>query len=142
MHQCSSYQGITTGSYRSQLKEREGVLRPDLNIFFDQVTYDSKRDRMLYFTGGRTLSYAVRERRWSDASPDSQARRRLAQDLSATIRSTMRSFWRPERMWPSQGRMASHRLYRNLDLRWSKLALALAEYRKRASPLDVHTSRL
>src|SRR5687768_9589184 len=39
MHHCASYQGITTGSYRPQLKEREGVLRPDLNIVFDQVAY-------------------------------------------------------------------------------------------------------
>jgi hypothetical protein len=69
MHHCTSYQGITTGSYRPQLKEREGVLRPDLNIVFDQLAYDTKRSRMIYFTGGRTFAYDVRSRKWSDAAP-------------------------------------------------------------------------
>jgi hypothetical protein len=72
MHLCNSYQGITTGSYRPQLKVREGVLRPDLNIVFDQVAYDSKRSRMIYFTGGRTFAYDVRSRKWSDAVSQSQ----------------------------------------------------------------------
>ena len=66
LYMCNSYQGITTGSYRPQLKEREGVLRPDLNIVYDQVTYDTKRHRMVYFTGGRTFAYDVEGRRWSD----------------------------------------------------------------------------
>jgi hypothetical protein len=66
MHMCSYYQGITIGSHRPQLKEREGVLRPDLNIVFDQVTYDSKRNQMVYFTGGRTFAYDVKKRTWSD----------------------------------------------------------------------------
>lgn len=66
LHQCSSYQGITIGSHRPQLKLREGILRPDLNIVFDQVTYDSKRGRMVYFTGGRTFAYDVVNREWSD----------------------------------------------------------------------------
>jgi len=66
MHMCSYYQGITIGSHRPQLKEREGVLRPDLNVIFDQVTYDSKRNRMVYFTGGRTFSYNLDIRKWSD----------------------------------------------------------------------------
>lgn len=64
MHMVNSYQGITPGYYRPQLKEREGVLRPDLNIVGDQVTYDSKRRRMVYFTGGRTFAYQVEERNW------------------------------------------------------------------------------
>lgn len=69
MHQVSSYQGITTGSYRPQLKLRAGVLRPDLNIVFDQLAYDSRRSRMLYFTGGRTLAYDVRKREWQALDP-------------------------------------------------------------------------
>ncbi len=73
VHECNSYQGITTGSYRPQLAEREGVLRPDLNIVFDQLAYDSKRARMVYFTGGRTFAYDVRSRSWSDAAPDAPA---------------------------------------------------------------------
>jgi len=70
LHGCSSYQGITTGSYRPQLKEREGVLRPDMNIVFDQVTWDSRRQRMVYFTGGRTFAYDPSERKWSDLTPE------------------------------------------------------------------------
>jgi len=66
MHLCSYYQGITTGSHRPQLKVRQGVLRPDLNIVFDQATYDSKRSRMVYFTGGRTFAYDAVSRQWSD----------------------------------------------------------------------------
>ncbi len=73
MHECNSYQGIATGSARPQLKMREGVLRPDLNLVFDQVTYDTKRSRMIYFTGGRTFSYETRARKWSDAAPDTAA---------------------------------------------------------------------
>ena len=69
LHGCSSYQGITTGSYRPQLKEREGVLRPDMNIVFDQVTWDSRRQRMVYFTGGRTFAYDPARRKWSDLAP-------------------------------------------------------------------------
>lgn len=69
VHECDAYQGITTGSYRPQLKMRAGVLRPDLNIVFDQVAYDAKRARMVYFTGGRTFSYDVRARKWADAAP-------------------------------------------------------------------------
>jgi hypothetical protein len=73
VHECNSYYGITTGSYRPELKLREGVLRPDLNIVFDQVAYDSKRGRMIYFTGGRTFAYDAGARTWSDAAPDSPA---------------------------------------------------------------------
>lgn len=69
MYLCQNYHGITTGSYRPQLKVRDGVLRPDLNIVFDQVTYDSKRARMVYFTGGRTFGYDVRKRSWADIAP-------------------------------------------------------------------------
>jgi len=69
VHECNSYQGITTGSYRTGLVEREGVLRPDLNIVFDQLAYDTKRARLVYFTGGRTLAYDVLNRAWSDAAP-------------------------------------------------------------------------
>ncbi len=66
MHLCGYYQGITTGSRRPQLKVRQGVLRPDLNMVFDQLAYDSKRSRMVYFTGGRTFAYEVKKRAWSD----------------------------------------------------------------------------
>ena len=65
LYQCASYQGITTGSRRPQLKLRDGVLRPDLNIVFDQLAYDSHRDRMVFFTGGRTFAYDISTREWS-----------------------------------------------------------------------------
>jgi hypothetical protein len=70
MHHVNSYQGITPGYYRPQLRERGGILRPDLNIVGDQVTYDSRRHRMVYFTGGRTLAYQVEERRWMSIDGD------------------------------------------------------------------------
>jgi hypothetical protein len=73
MHMCSYYQGITIGSHRPQLKIREGTLRPDLNIVFDQVTYDSHRNRMIYFTGGRTFAYDIETRKWSDVCPGRSA---------------------------------------------------------------------
>lgn len=66
LHMVSSYQGIATGSRRPQLKVREGVLRPDLNLVFDQVAYDLKRDRVVFFTGGRTFSYEIDSRSWVD----------------------------------------------------------------------------
>ena len=66
MHLCGYYQGITTGSRRTQLKVRQGVLRPDLNMVFDQVAYDSRRSRMVYFTGGRTFAYDTKKRAWFD----------------------------------------------------------------------------
>ena len=66
MYLCNNYQGITIGSHRPQLKLRDGVLRPDLNIIFDQVTYDSMRSQMVFFTGGRTFAYDVVKRKWSD----------------------------------------------------------------------------
>ncbi len=66
MHLSKFYHGITTGSYRTGLAERDGVLRPDLNVVYDQVTFDTKRRRMVYFTGGRTLAYNIDSRVWSD----------------------------------------------------------------------------
>ena len=66
MYLSKFYHGITTGSYRTGLEMRDGVLRPDLNIVFDQVTWDSRRERMVFFTGGRTLAYDINSREWSD----------------------------------------------------------------------------
>ncbi len=68
-----TYSAITTGSERTLLRgptdELEGVPRPDLNIVFDQVTYDPSRRALIYFTGGLTGAYFVSTRRWSDLSP-------------------------------------------------------------------------
>ncbi|HRE52195.1 MAG TPA: kelch repeat-containing protein [Flavitalea sp.] len=66
MHLIDNYWGNTPGHYYTQLKIREGVLRPDLNIVSDQITYDSKRGRMVYFIGGRTYAYLVEKREWVD----------------------------------------------------------------------------
>lgn len=70
IYRCNYYKGITTGSYRPQLKMRDGVFRPDLNIVCDQVTYDTRRSRMVYFTGGRTFEYDTVQRVWSDIGSD------------------------------------------------------------------------
>ncbi len=68
-----TYMGITTGSERTVLRgptdEGEGVARPDLNIVFDQVTYNSRRQALIYFTGGLTAAYDVSKRAWADLSP-------------------------------------------------------------------------
>ncbi|MBL7736198.1 MAG: hypothetical protein JNL51_12120, partial [Chitinophagaceae bacterium] len=66
MHLADNYYGITAGHCLSQFKSREGVLRPDLNIVGDQVAYDSKRRRMVYFITGRTYAYLVEKREWVD----------------------------------------------------------------------------
>ena len=100
MHECNAYQGITIGSHRPQFKMREGVLRPDLNIVFDQLAYDSKRARMLYFTGGRTFAYDVRARHWARAAA-----------TSGRPRSTPCATIMPARSWPSENSgEAAHRV--------------------------------
>jgi hypothetical protein len=68
-----TYAAITTGSERTLLRgptdESEGAPRPDLNIVFDQVTYDPSRHALVYFTGGLTAVYDVSRRRWADLAP-------------------------------------------------------------------------
>lgn len=68
-----TYSAITTGSERTVLRgptdEPEGAPRPDLNIVFDQVTYDPNHQALFYFTGGLTAAYFVASRRWSDLAP-------------------------------------------------------------------------
>ena len=68
-----TYAAITTGSERTLLRgptnELEGTPRPDLNIVFDQVTYDPSRRALVYFTGGLTAAYDVSRRRWADLAP-------------------------------------------------------------------------
>ena len=68
-----TYAGITTGSertvMRSRTEEAEAVPRPDLNIVFDQVTYNPAANSLIYFTGGLTASYDIARRRWSDLAP-------------------------------------------------------------------------
>lgn len=49
--------------------EAEGVTRPTRCPTFHQGTYDTKRDRMLFFVGGKTFSYEPRERMWKDLKP-------------------------------------------------------------------------
>ncbi len=68
-----TYSGITTGSERTVLRGRteegEAVPRPDLNVVFDQVAYNSTANFLFYFTGGLTAVYDVARRRWSDPQP-------------------------------------------------------------------------
>ncbi|MFB3921893.1 MAG: kelch repeat-containing protein [Terriglobia bacterium] len=69
-----TYAGITSGSERSLLRsptdDAEGVPRPDLNIVYDQVTYDPDLKALFYFTGGLTAAYRVADRRWVDLEPN------------------------------------------------------------------------
>lgn len=68
-----TYSGITTGSERTLMRggtaEEEAVPRPDLNLVFDQVAYNTAADSLFYFTGGLTASYDVSRRRWADLAP-------------------------------------------------------------------------
>jgi hypothetical protein len=68
-----TYAGITTGSertlMRSMTQEIEAVPRPDLNVVFDQATYNSNANSLFYFTGGLTAAYDIAKRRWSDLAP-------------------------------------------------------------------------
>lgn len=47
----------------------EGDGRPTRCPTFNQVCYDSKRGRLLFFLGGKTFSYDSKERTWSDLKP-------------------------------------------------------------------------
>ncbi len=46
--------------------ETEGVVRPTRCYTYYQGAYDSKRERMVYFVGGKTFAYDVKKRTWQD----------------------------------------------------------------------------
>jgi hypothetical protein len=46
-----------------------GFQRPSRAPTFHQVTYDTRRERALFFVGGRTFSYDPRTRLWTDRKP-------------------------------------------------------------------------
>jgi hypothetical protein len=54
---------------RVDFVEAEGVARPTRCLTFHQATYDTKRNRLLFFAGGRTFSYDPKERVWQDLKP-------------------------------------------------------------------------
>jgi len=54
---------------RVDFVEAEGVARPTRCPTFHQATYDTKRDRLLFFVGGKTFSYDPKERLWKDLKP-------------------------------------------------------------------------
>jgi len=68
-----TYAGLTTGSERTVLRgptdESGGAPRPDLNLVFDQVSYQPAIKSLFYFTGGLTATYDVVKRRWRDLMP-------------------------------------------------------------------------
>jgi hypothetical protein len=68
-----TYSGITSGSERTLFRPPPGYPeappRPDLNIVFDQVAYHPPSHSLVYFTGGLTAAYDVKQRRWSDLAP-------------------------------------------------------------------------
>lgn len=47
----------------------EGILRPSRCPTFHQACWDSKRNRMVYFVGGKTFAYDPVKREWSDLKP-------------------------------------------------------------------------
>ena len=49
--------------------ETEGILRPTRSPTFNQACYDTKRDRLLFFLGGKTFSYDPKQRVWNDLKP-------------------------------------------------------------------------
>jgi hypothetical protein len=59
-------QGLPT---RVHFVSREGAERPSRAPTFHQVTWDSKRGRVLFFVGGRTFSYDPGTRLWKDLRP-------------------------------------------------------------------------
>ncbi|MFO7905064.1 MAG: kelch repeat-containing protein [Pirellulaceae bacterium] len=48
----------------------EGVLRPTRGYTYHQGAYDSRRDRLIYFVGGKTFAYDPRARVWTDLKAD------------------------------------------------------------------------
>jgi hypothetical protein len=48
------------------LVETDGVLRPTRCPTYDQGAYDTKRDRLLFYVGGKTFAYDPGRREWTD----------------------------------------------------------------------------
>jgi len=44
----------------------DGVLRPTRCPTYNQATYDTKRDRLLFYVGGKTFAYDPTKREWTD----------------------------------------------------------------------------
>src|SRR5262249_48717735 len=67
------YHGITTGSERTLFRtppdQPDTPPRPDPNIVFDQVAYHPPSAALVYFTGGLTAAYDVKQRQWTDLKP-------------------------------------------------------------------------
>jgi hypothetical protein len=59
-------QGLPT---RVRLLAKDGVERPTRAPTFHQITYDTKRERVLFFVGGKTFSYDPKTRKWKDLKP-------------------------------------------------------------------------
>jgi hypothetical protein len=55
---------------RVQFIASEGVERPSRAPTFHQVTYDTRRERVLFYVGGKTFSYDPKTRRWTDLKPE------------------------------------------------------------------------
>jgi len=47
----------------------KGMQRPSRAPTFHQLTYDTRRDRALFFVGGQTFSYEPRTRQWTNLKP-------------------------------------------------------------------------
>ncbi|MFO7897592.1 MAG: hypothetical protein R6V58_00865 [Planctomycetota bacterium] len=51
---------------RVRFVETDGVLRPTRAYTHHQGAYDTKRDRLVYYVGGKTLAYDPKARAWAD----------------------------------------------------------------------------
>jgi hypothetical protein len=49
--------------------ETESIVRPTRCPTFHQLCYDTKRNRVIYFLGGKTFTYDPKERAWTDLKP-------------------------------------------------------------------------
>jgi Galactose oxidase, central domain len=54
---------------RVAIKNENGFQRPGPCPTFHQVTYDTKRERVLLFVGGKTFSYDPRKKLWTNLKP-------------------------------------------------------------------------
>ena len=64
-------QPVSEGGQPSRVAfaDDDGFERPTRTYTFHQVTYDSRRDRALFYVGGKTFSYDPKTRLWKDLKP-------------------------------------------------------------------------
>jgi len=61
-----SWLGTSTSINVVRFVETDGVVRPTRCYTFNQATYDTKRNRLLFYVGGKTFAYDPKARAWTD----------------------------------------------------------------------------